>query len=246
MSNKYAIHDMQRFWVVIPAAGFGTRMHSKLPKQYLDLNGLPVISHTLNRFIEHELVMGIVVALNSEDNYWEEITVKNHSKVHNTLGGDSRADTVFKALQYLQEYCRDDDWVLVHDAARPCLRRKELDLLIGEMQSPGCEGGLLAVPVHDTLKRADEHEYSMETVSREYLWHAQTPQCFRYRALKNALRDALNNNWNITDDASAMERLGVKPKLIEGRSDNIKITRAADLELAKIYLSQQLKEEEQR
>ncbi len=218
-------------------------MQSKTPKQYLNLNGSPVISYTLNRFLEHKSILGVVVALDPDDQYWEKISEKNHQKIHRTDGGESRAETVLKALHYLQFHANNEDWVLVHDAARPCLRREELNLLVEEVQMPGCNGGLLAVPVHDTIKKGDVNALSIETVDRNNLWYAQTPQCFRFALLKQALEDALDENLTITDDASAMEYIGIKPKLFEGRSDNIKITRPADLKLAEIYLSLQNQED---
>jgi 2-C-methyl-D-erythritol 4-phosphate cytidylyltransferase len=225
-------------WVIIPAAGVGRRMKSATPKQYLLLNGKPVLEHTLNVFLNHAAISQIVVAISKEDEYWPTLSVGKQKPVHTAEGGKERCDSVLNGLKYIESQANDDDWVLVHDAARPCLRQEDLSLLI-EKLSDHKVGGILAVPVRDTMKRAHANSKLIDkTVERENLWHALTPQMFRYKMLKDALETALNNNKEITDEASAIELAGFQPELIEGHADNLKITRPEDLELAAFFLRQ--------
>ncbi|MTW19838.1 2-C-methyl-D-erythritol 4-phosphate cytidylyltransferase [Allochromatium palmeri] len=226
------------FWAVLPAAGVGRRMGSTVPKQYLELAGRAVIEHTLEGFVSHARIQGVVVALGAEDGYWDTTAYAAHPKVLRAPGGAERCHSVLNALSVLEDRANEDDWVLVHDAARPCLRRSDLDRLIDSL----CEdsvGGLLGIPVRDTMKRAGDGERIDATVDRSSLWHAYTPQMFRLGLLRRALHEALEANDLVTDDASAIERLGLAPRLIEGHADNLKITRAEDLPLAQFYLQQQ-------
>ena len=233
MTNK------QKFWAVIPAAGVGKRMQADRPKQYLSLHGRTVLEHTLLRFFDHPLISGVVVALSEGDPYWQELAI-THPKLVTAPGGEERCHSVLKALQVLWELADEKDWVLVHDAARPCLRREDLDHLI-ESLSQHPVGGLLGLPVADTMKRTAADDTVVETVSREHLWRALTPQMFRLGELYDALDNALKNHRLVTDDASAMELAGWAPKMIEGHGDNIKITRPQDLVLAQLYLAEQEK-----
>lgn len=228
-----------KFWVVVPAAGAGRRFGGSIPKQYLDLAGRSVIERTLSLFIDHDRISGIRVALDAEDRLWGATAYSSHPKVAPAVGGPERCHSVLSALEALVGDRADpEDWVLVHDAARPCLRRADLDHLIAELaQDP--VGGLLAVPVRDTMKRGDPTAHVVATVDRAHLWHAFTPQMFRLGALAAALRDAIASGDLVTDEASAMERLGHRPRLVEGHGDNIKITRAEDLSLARFFLEQQ-------
>jgi 2-C-methyl-D-erythritol 4-phosphate cytidylyltransferase len=226
------------FWVILPAAGVGRRMGSAIPKQYLDLAGRAVIDHTLDLFVVDERIRGIVVALDPADGYWEDTVHAAHPKVIRAPGGAERCHSVLNALAVLEGLAGDHDWVLVHDAARPCLRSVDLDRLI-ELLGDDVVGGLLGIPVRDTMKRANRDERIEGTVDRASLWHAYTPQMFRLGLLRHALREALAANDLVTDDASAIERLGHAPRLVEGHADNIKITRAEDLPLARFYLQQQ-------
>ncbi len=230
------------FWAIVPAAGTGSRMRSNTPKQYLLISGEPVISLTLQVLLDNEHIKGVVVALNQNDSRWTQIKQRIDTRIHRVIGGPTRAKSVLSALIFLQNHVAKDDWVLVHDAARPCLRAKDLKRLIHRVQAPDCAGALLAVPADDTMKRANAQGQVIETVSREALWHAQTPQCFRYQELKDALDNAIEKNLPITDEASAMEYSGIKPILLEGQADNIKITRPFDLKLAEIHLAIQAKE----
>ena len=226
------------YWAVVPAAGSGTRMSSQVPKQYLALAGKTVIEHTLACLAAHPSINGIVVALTPGDVRWHDVQLRLNKPVLLVDGGGERCNSVLNALLELQKHAQPDDWVLVHDGARPCLRLTDIDKLIAELRNHP-HGGLLAVPVRDTMKRADENSNVFETVERKGLWHALTPQMFRLGELSNALIHAIDQGWLVTDEASAMELAGYKPHLVEGAADNIKITRHEDLVLAEFYLSQQ-------
>lgn len=218
------------FWVVIPAAGIGSRMQADRPKQYLLLAGKTIIEHTLDCFLDHSGLQGLVVSLAAGDPYWPELGCANDPRVRRADGGAERADSVLAGLIRLSELgARKDDWVLVHDAARPNLSRADLDRLLVELMDDQV-GGLLAVPARDTLKRADPEGRVQETIDRSVIWQAFTPQMFRLGALRDALADALAAGAAITDEASAMEWAGHNARLIEGRADNLKVTRPEDLQ----------------
>jgi 2-C-methyl-D-erythritol 4-phosphate cytidylyltransferase len=226
------------YWAVVPAAGSGKRMSSQVPKQYLALAGKTVIEHALTRLSAHPLIDGIVVALAPGDTRWPDVPLNLGKPVLLAEGGGERCYSVLNALFELQKHAQADDWVLVHDGARPCLRLTDIDKLIAGLRDHP-HGGLLAVPVRDTMKRADENSDVFETVDRKGLWHALTPQMFRLGELSDALIRAIDKGWLVTDEASAMERAGYKPHLVEGAADNIKITRPEDLVVAEFYLHQQ-------
>lgn len=229
--------NTQKYWAVIPAAGVGKRMQADRPKQYLKLHGRTVLEHTLSRFLDHPLISGVVVAVSEGDPYWRELAL-SHSKLFTASGGEERCHSVLNALRVLQPLANENDWVLVHDAARPCLRREDLNHLI-ETLSQHPIGGLLGLPLADTVKRTAADDTVLETVPREHLWRALTPQMFRLGELHMALDNALKNDYLVTDDASAMEFAGKAPKMVEGHGDNIKITRPQDLRLAELYLAEQ-------
>jgi 2-C-methyl-D-erythritol 4-phosphate cytidylyltransferase len=226
----------------VPAAGSGSRMGSRCPKQYLDLLDKPILQHTLERLCLSRIA-GIVVCLAEEDAYWENLTLPR--PVIRVSGGAERCHSVLNGLQVLQQRAQPDDWVLVHDAARPCVRQADIEKLMTQLAFHPV-GGLLAVPVRDTMKRAalsasNSHQGEIEiveTINREGLWHALTPQMFRLETLYNALQSVLSSGELVTDDAQAIERLGLRPVLIEGHADNIKITHPQDLNLAELYLRQ--------
>jgi len=224
---------------VVPAAGVGARMQADRPKQYLPLLGKTVIEHTLQGLLRHPRIRGIVVAISSDDGWWPEIKVETDKPLWVAAGGDERCHSVLSALQALAARADARDWVLVHDAARPCLRGTDIDELIHRCQAHPV-GGLLAVPVRDTLKRADATRTVLETVDRERLWQAQTPQMFRLGELRAALQQALDAHALVTDEASAMERAGHAPLLVEGHADNLKITHPEDLLLAELFLKHNL------
>ncbi len=218
------------FWAVIPAAGVGARMAADRPKQYLHLGGRTILEHSLDCFLDHPGLKGLVVSLAEDDPYWPDLASARDPRIQRAPGGRERADSVLNALLHLHaQGASDDDWVLVHDAARPNLSRIDLDKLLGELAHDPV-GGLLAVPAKDTLKRVDAFGRVVETVDRSTIWQAYTPQMFRLGALHRALADSLVADVAITDEASAMEWAGQAPRLIEGRADNLKVTRPEDLE----------------
>ena len=223
--------SMPFFHVIIPAAGAGSRMQNVLPKQYLPLAGKPMISHAIKVFFEHARISSIHLALSPEDMFWRSLTLEPTSKLklHYT-GGETRAQTVLNTLQVMD--VADDDWVLVHDAARPGLTHALLDNLLNTLENDAV-GGLLALPLADTLKQSSAQNSVKKTIPRDSLWQAQTPQMFRYAMLKKALEsfDGTVNNSNPTDEAEAIEALGLQPKLVQGELRNLKITYPQDLVL---------------
>lgn len=223
-------HEFPHFWALIPAAGIGSRMRADRPKQYLQLAGKSIIEHTLACFLEHPQLRCVVVSLAAEDPYWPTLACASDPRIQRADGGAERADSVLNGLLRLNELgAEDQDWVLVHDAARPNLARSDLDLLLAELANDPV-GGLLAVPARDTLKRAGADGRVQATVDRSTIWQAFTPQMFRLGELQRALADALIAGVAITDEASAMEWAGQAPRLIEGRADNLKVTRPEDLQ----------------
>lgn len=223
-------HDLPAFWAVIPAAGVGARMAADRPKQYLQLGGRTILEHSLGCFLDHPCLKGLVVSLAVDDPYWPSLACANDPRIQRADGGSERSGSVLNALLQLNALgASDDDWVLVHDAARPNLSRDDLDKLLAELADDPV-GGLLAVPARDTLKRVDKHGRVVDTIDRSLIWQAYTPQMFRLGALHRALADSLVADAVITDEASAMEWSGQAPRLVEGRSDNIKVTRPEDLE----------------
>ncbi len=223
-----------RCWAVVPAAGSGRRMGAAIPKQYLKLAGRRVIDHTLERLLEHPGIEAVYVVISAGDELWRDCEYAGDPRVTIVEGGEQRCHSVLNALRMLKSRAADHDWVLVHDAARPCLSRKDLDHLIHYlMQHP--VGGLLGVPVRDTLKAVDSEGRVERTVSRDGLWHALTPQMFRLGLLHQALESVIDNGAFVTDDASAIELAGYHPLMVEGDAGNIKITRPEDLQLAADY-----------
>ncbi|MCQ4315393.1 2-C-methyl-D-erythritol 4-phosphate cytidylyltransferase [Stutzerimonas zhaodongensis] len=217
------------FWVVIPAAGVGSRMRADRPKQYLELGGQTILEHTLDRFLDHPQLQGLVVSLAEQDPYWPELQCAADPRICRATGGSERADSVLAGLQVLSGLgANEEDWVLVHDAARPNLALDDLNRLLATLADDPV-GGLLAVPARDTLKRAGADGRVQETVDRSVIWQAFTPQMFRLGSLRAALMDALTSGVAVTDEASALEWAGHHPRLIEGRADNLKITRPEDL-----------------
>ena len=218
------------FWAVIPAAGVGARMAADRPKQYLQLGGRTILEHSLGCFLDHPSLKGLVVSLAVDDPYWPNLACAADPRIQRADGGAERSGSVLNALLQLNALgASDDDWVLVHDAARPNLSREDLDTLLAQLADDPV-GGLLAVPARDTLKRVDKRGRVVETIDRSLIWQAYTPQMFRLGALHRALADSLVADALITDEASAMEWSGQAPRLVEGRADNIKVTRPEDLE----------------
>jgi 2-C-methyl-D-erythritol 4-phosphate cytidylyltransferase len=228
-------------WSIIPAAGVGKRMGAAVPKQYLPLAGRPVIDHTLERILLHPRIDGVYIALGAEDGWWPDSEYADHPDLVRVTGGEERCHSVLNALEALAQRARPDDWVLVHDAARPCVRRADLTRLVDQLQAHPV-GGLLGMPVRDTMKRTDDHGVIRETVARDNLWHAFTPQMFRVGMLHAALSRALAAGIAVTDEAGAMEWAGHRPVMVAGSPDNLKITRPEDLALAAFYLEAQARE----
>lgn len=233
---------MARFHVIIPAAGVGNRMAAAMPKQYLPLNGKPTIEHCLQTFFSSSRIASVHVALSPEDDFWSELTQVTESRfvVHRT-GGDSRADTVLNTLVAIRSHVEESDWILVHDAARPGLSLALLDHLLDSLEHDAV-GGLLALPLADTLKQSNAGSSSesnglefrvQKTIPREALWQAQTPQMFRYALLNNALESF---NGAPTDEAQAVEALGLQPKLVVGSLRNMKITYPQDITLVEALM----------
>ena len=225
-------------WAVVPAAGRGSRMGTALPKPYLGLCGRTVIEHTLAALESHPAIARIIVALAAADDYWDTLPVARNPRIVTVQGGEERCHSVSNALAHLTEIGDEQDWVLVHDAARPCLRIEDLEGLISVVDGDPV-GGLLACPVADTVKRGDEHDRVVETVSRARLWRALTPQMFRMGILYCALKSVLDSGMTVTDEAAAMEHAGYQPRLVAGHGDNIKITTPADLAMAEWLLGRQ-------
>lgn len=213
-------------------------MGAPVPKQYLDLAGRCVIDYSLGLFLEHSLIAGVLVAVDSADDYWPRSAFYDHPKVRRVNGGDERCYSVLNSLDLLIRDADEADRVLVHDAARPCLRRVDLDRLLNQLLDHPT-GGLLGIPVRDTMKQVHAGGEIRCTVPRDGLWHAFTPQMFPLGLLRRALRAAVERDLLVTDDASAVELTGLSPLLVEGHADNIKITRPEDLPLARFYLEQQ-------
>jgi 2-C-methyl-D-erythritol 4-phosphate cytidylyltransferase len=216
-------------------------MNSPVPKQYLPLLGRPVILHTLERLCAHPRIQGVLVGVAPDDQDWQKLTsdLKRLPKFLGTsTGGVTRAHTVLSGLKTLTKHAKSGDWVLVHDAVRPCVRHGDIDKLISAV-SEEKEGGLLAFPVADTVKRVDNAGRVKETVSREGLWRAATPQMFRINKLVQALEQSMKAGKEITDEASAIEVAGGHPRVVVCYTDNIKITLPEDLALAELYMKQQ-------
>lgn len=224
---------------LIPAAGSGSRMGAARPKQYLELLGRPLLWHTLQTFARHPDIAAIHVVIAPDDPLWDQFDWSDCTKTQlHRVGGASRAESVLNGLQAMT--CAADDWVLVHDAARPCLPATALQRLIDSLRDDPV-GGILAIPVADTLKRAisgpdQQPPRIAATVPRDALWAAQTPQMFRHAALHSSLGSALKQGILITDEASALEAAGHAPRLILGDPVNLKVTHLADLPLAERYL----------
>ena len=226
-----------RRWAVVPAAGRGERFGGRLPKQYTPLRGRPILSWTLAALLGEPSIRGVMVALAEGDRRFARLSESRDPRVRSCRGGARRELSVARALDALSGEARDEDWVLVHDAARPCLHREDLRRLMAAVAGDPV-GGLLALPVSDTLKAAGRDGRSERTVSREGLWRALTPQMFRYGVLRRALALSIEREREVTDEASAVEALGLRPRLVPGRAGNIKITLPEDLALAAAIIAE--------
>ena len=226
---------MSGHWCVVPAAGRGRRFGGDVPKQYLRLHDKPLLLHTLERLAAHPRIAGLMLVVAADDASWAQGLVEVLGKpLLRVTGGAERADSVLAGLRALPASVAVDDCVLVHDAARPCVRAADISRLIDLAVPAG--GGLLAAPLRDTLKRADAQGRVAATEPREARWRALTPQLFPRAALEAALAAAAASGIAVTDEAMAMERAGHAPLLVEGSEDNIKVTTPADLALAEFIL----------
>jgi len=216
-------------------------MRAARPKQYLPLLGRAMLLHTLERLGRYPRLRGLMVGIAADDVYWPTLTTEIPNLLATYAGGVERAQTVLNGLRALETYAAPDDWVLVHDAARPCVRHTDIDSLLAAVAGHA-DGGLLALPLSDTVKRADHNGCIEETVPRTGLWRALTPQVFRLAALRDALESAMRAGVEMTDEASAMEYSGARPRLVHGHADNIKITVPQDLALAELFLREQERE----
>jgi 2-C-methyl-D-erythritol 4-phosphate cytidylyltransferase len=235
------------FWAIVPAAGVGRRMQqgssAKLPKQYLPLFGKTVIEHSLERVLAVPQISRVLVAVSPEDEYWTSLAISRDPRLERVIGGKDRHNSVFNALAALADRAAEDDWVLVHDAVRPCVTPGCIETMIRKL-SGHAVGGLLGFPLADTLKKVDDGGLVKATVDRTGVWAAATPQMFRYGVLTKALREFIATDRLPTDEAMAIESLSLPVKIVAGRRDNIKITVPGDLELAATILSAQQSSEE--
>ncbi len=229
---------MSQVYAVVPAAGAGKRMGAAIPKQYLELAGRTVLEHTLARLAAHPRIARVVVAVSAGDEFYPALAPRLSPKVRDVVGGAERCHSVLAALDSLALVAGLNDWVMVHDAARPCVRTADLDRMLAELERHAV-GGILAAPVRDTLKRCAADGAIVATVDRSALWHALTPQMFRLGVLRDAIRAALAEGVLVTDEAMAIERAGLVPRVVAGHTDNLKITHPEDLALAAAILAAQ-------
>jgi 2-C-methyl-D-erythritol 4-phosphate cytidylyltransferase len=224
------------YYLIVPASGIGSRMQTSIAKQYLMLdNGLSVLDQTLKTLLNIEQIKGCVIALAKDDDLFKNSQFYQHKKILKiATGGKQRHNSVINALIELKPFVKNTDWILVHDAARPCVEAVDIEKLINQVKSADI-GGLLAVKVIDTIKQANKNLTNI-TIDRSNLWQAQTPQMYRFGELLNALTKADTDNINITDEASAIEYIGLKSLLVESSKRNFKITNPEDLALANFYL----------
>lgn len=227
----------RKLWAIIPAAGSGRRFSQHELKQYQLIQDLTVLEHTVARLNQLPLA-GYILAISKDDHFAKTLNLSAQHKAHFCLGGAERVDSVLNALNYLVEIADPEDWVFVHDAARPCVSLECLTALVETAVQNKCSA-ILATPVRDTLKRVAQDQQITQTVSRDHLWQAQTPQISTLNTLKRSIETALQNDINITDEASALEYIGETVKVVAGRSDNIKITYAEDLDLARLIIQSQ-------
>ena len=229
-----------RLWVVIPAAGIGKRMGVDIPKQYITVCDKAIIEHTVEKFTSRNDLQGILVILSNSDQHWSTLELSKNNKITTVTGGEERYKSVYNALCSLKNKAGDDDWILVHDAVRPCITTSEIDQFIADLDHLNGIGGILALPCFETMKKANTNHEIEETIDRKFIWHAQTPQMFRYKKLFLAIEKIMNENIFITDEAMAMELAGYKPMLIQGTHSNIKITDQNDLKYLESFLRQEI------
>lgn len=224
-------------WAIVPAAGIGQRMNSAMPKQYVKINQKPILAHTLDVICQIPNIKKVIVPLNPNDDYWQKLMHLPYSNIQTVIGGELRNDSVMNALNAIKNHADPHDWVIVHDAVRPCITVQGIIELLKQIDTHPV-GGLWGVPVRDTLKQVDIQCNVEKTIDRSSLWHAQTPQIFRFELLYQALQKVKQDNMIVTDDASAIEYLGYHPKMVQGSYTNIKMTWPEDLILAEHWFKQ--------
>ena len=217
-----------KYFTIIPAAGVGARMNADRPKQYLSMHNEPLLQRVANTFSSITAIEKVVIVLHAKDHWWPTLNLKHPEKIVTVIGGKERVHSVLLGLECLKDFAQPDDFMLVHDAARPFITEENIINLMTELKDHPV-GGLLGLPVVDTLKKVDAHDTIEKTMSREGLWQAQTPQCFRYGLLKSSIEKALRDHQIVTDESSALEYAGYHPKMILGDSRNRKITFVEDL-----------------
>ena len=233
--TKQAQQQQIRLPVVIPAAGIGSRMQAQKAKQYLEIHSKTILEHTISLMLSHPNISKVIVVLHPDDTIFNHLAIADNKRVQTIIGGAERVDSVLAGLKYLASTTNDQQ-VLVHDAARPCLSHNDISKLIHACGTQN--SGILAIPVADTIKQAEPSKPLIkQTIDRSVLWQAQTPQLSNLALLIDAIESALREGATITDEASALEYAGVKVMLVEGQASNLKITRPADLALAEYYLS---------
>ncbi|MGR6874939.1 2-C-methyl-D-erythritol 4-phosphate cytidylyltransferase [Pseudomonas sp. HK3] len=225
-----------KLYAVVPAAGIGSRMQADRPKQYLSLLNKTILEHTLNQLLGFSAFKKIVLPIAEHDEYFAKLDIARHPKVGTCLGGAERFESVLSGLKHLLETgASEDDWVMVHDVARPCITQQDLQSLFDQRNQ---HGAILGMQVRDTMKRCDDKGHIVKTVSREYLWHALTPQMAPIGLLKACIETCITNQHNITDEASALEYCGHQPIMVAGHPSNIKVTRPDDLMMAQVFLQE--------
>lgn len=237
MAQKLSEHS---FIVVVPAAGVGKRMKANCPKQYLTINGKSILAHTVDRLLSHPLIEKVILSLGEDDQYFAESELAQYDDIIRVNGGKERVDSVLNGLHAI--HAGEYPWVLVHDAARPCVQLSDIDRLISQCIEND-SGGLLATPVRDTMKRGKKDNNNISTVDstveREQLWHALTPQLYKTEQLVNVIESALAKKITVTDESSAIEQAGLTSLLVSASHENIKITHPDDLVLAEFILNKQ-------
>jgi 2-C-methyl-D-erythritol 4-phosphate cytidylyltransferase len=233
----------RQFVVIVPAAGVGKRMLASCPKQYLKINNQSILTHTTNRLLSHPNITQVIIVLSDEDEYFTQTELADNANIVRVSGGKERVDSVLNGLRSID--IENRPWVLVHDAARPCVTHADIDALIEQCLTNN-SGGLLAAKVIDTMKQSSQSHSNIvnRTIDRSYLWHAFTPQMYKTAELKQAIEQAMEQGFEITDESSAIELAKLPSLLVQGRRDNIKITRPEDLALATFYLDQQQNEQQ--
>lgn len=231
--------DKVRCWAVLPAAGTGSRVGGELPKQYIEVAGVTLLEHSMRALLGCEQLTGIVVALHPQDTRAATLSILEDPRVQTVTGAEQRSGSVLAGLDALVPRAAPQDWVLVHDAARPCIQRGDIVRLIATVMASGT-GGILAEAILDTVKQASDDALVVRTLDRATLWRAQTPQMFRLDELHRALNQAQERGQVVTDEASAMEMAGYPVQLIAASAGNLKVTVSSDLPLAAWYLQRQV------